>query len=203
MKRICALLLALVCLSTSCALAAEDYTMAEKLFKQLWAGSGFSGTLNLSFETPGASTAQPIAVDVDYIYVRPTEENTAEHRLDLALMNGQTVRTKAALQYKDDVLSLQADAAGADWYTFESEAGKASAMQSAMDEGAQAALALTGLPATSQTALTLLGGLLSAADLEDAIEPYKTRIDIWIEGYRQDAVLDKLADGTIRLKSDY
>jgi hypothetical protein len=44
-KRIFALVLALVCLCTSCAFAAADYTVAEKLMKQLWAGSGFSGTL--------------------------------------------------------------------------------------------------------------------------------------------------------------
>ena len=74
MKRFVALLLSLCLMTASCAFAAQDYTVAEKLMKQLWAGSGFSGTLTVEMAAQdgkqGLETLKPIVVDADYIYVR-------------------------------------------------------------------------------------------------------------------------------------
>ena len=207
MKRFLSLWLVccLLTLAAPCALAeVEDYTVAGKLFKQLWAGSGFTGTLEVAFESEGLSTAKPIVADVDYIYVRPDEGAMEEHRLDLTLMDGENALSAAHVQLCEDTLALQADAAGPDWYVFASQEDAApSAMQSAMDAGVQEALAASGAPAFAQTALTFAGALLSADGLDEAIEPYKTRIDVWIEAYRQDAVLDKLADGTTTMSVSY
>ena len=190
-----------MCFGSSCALAAQDYTVAEKLFKQLWAGSGFTGTLEVSFASEGLSVAKPIVLDADYIYVRPAEGVPEEHRLDLTLMDGDTARSAAHAQLCEGEVSLQADVVSPDWYVFAKQEN--SVAQSAMDEGMQEALAATGIPATAHTALTFAGALLSADRLEEAIEPYKTRIDVWIEAYRQDAVLGKLPDGTTTMSVSY
>lgn len=205
MKRFAALALAVMCLLSSCAYAAEDYTVAEKLVKQLWAGSGFSGTLTVSFETPSLSTKTPIVLDLDYIYVRPTEEETSEHRVDLILMDGENARSAAYAQYKDEELSIQADVISPDWYLFTQPDGaeESSAVQTELESGASALYAATGMPALSETALTFAAALMGAEGLEEAIEPYKTRLDIWIEAYRQDTVLDKLPDGTTTMSVRY
>ena len=205
MKRFAALLLALVCMASSCAHAAEDYTVAEKLLKQLWAGSGFSGTLTVSFETPEVSTKEPVVLDLDYIYVRPTEEESGEHRLDLILMDGENARSAAYAQYKDDALSLQADVISPDWYSFAPPAAQEepSALQAELDGSTAAVYEATGLPALSETVLTFAAALLDAEGLEEAIEPYKTRLDVWIEAYRSDTVLDKLPDGTTTMQVSY
>ena len=81
MKRFFALLFACMLLFT--AACAEDYTVAEKLYKQLWAGSGFSGMLSVEIDSPVFKTARPITANADYIYVREQEDVESEHRLDL------------------------------------------------------------------------------------------------------------------------
>ena len=60
MKRFLSLLVCLVLLTPFSALAAtEDYTVAGKLARQLWAGSGFSGTLTVDVtDGQGASSLQ-------------------------------------------------------------------------------------------------------------------------------------------------
>ena len=78
MKRFFALLLACMLLCGSA--LAEDYTVAEKLYKQLWAGSGFSGTLSVEVDSAAFRTARPLAAAADYIYVRETDTDTAAHR---------------------------------------------------------------------------------------------------------------------------
>ena len=117
MKRLIALLLACILLTGTA--AAEDYTVAEKLMKQLWAGSGFSGTLTVDVQSEtGASTVKPIVLDADYIYVRETAETTAEHRLDVTLMDGENALSAAYAQIKDGALSFQADVISPDWYVY-------------------------------------------------------------------------------------
>ena len=96
MKRFFCLLMSLMCLCLSAAHAtgvdAEDYTVAGKLVKQLWAGSGFSATVSVEIAaregTQAMSTLKPIVMDLSYIYVRPTATETAEHRADVVLLDG-------------------------------------------------------------------------------------------------------------------
>ncbi len=202
-QRLAALLLACLTLASSAALAAEDYTVAEKLLKQLWAGSGFSGELTVSFDTPALRTKQPIRADWDYIYVRPTEQNEAEHRVDIRLENGSA----ASVQLMEGSLAFQADLISPDWYVLradsEDEPADASAAAQALQSGANTVLSLTGMPEVSRTALALAARLSGSEAVQDALEPYKTRVDVWIEGYREDALLDKLDDGTTTMEVNY
>ena len=95
MKRFFCLLMSLMCLCLPAAHAtgvdAEDYTVAGKLVKQLWAGSGFSATVSVEIAakegTQAMSTLKPIVMDLSYIYVRPTATETAEHRADVVLLD--------------------------------------------------------------------------------------------------------------------
>lgn len=200
LQRAAALLLACLMLASSAALASDDYTVAEKLFKQLWAGSGFSGAITVSFDTPTLRTKHSIQADVDYIYVRPTELGQAEHRLELRLENGPS----ASVQLTEDALAFQSDLLSPDWYVLRADRqGDLSAVEQALQSGADAALGQTGMPEIARTALLLAARLGGSEDVQAALEPYKTRVDVWIEGYRQDALLGKLDDGTTTMEVNY
>jgi hypothetical protein len=87
-------LVTVLCAAMPAFAATADYTMAGKLLKQLWAGSGFSGTLEVELAANPAAggalvTASPFLIDWDYIYVRPTAADTAQHRVDAQLMDGE------------------------------------------------------------------------------------------------------------------
>ena len=126
MKRFFCLLMSLMCLCLSAAHAtgvdAEDYTVAGKLVKQLWAGSGFSATVSVEIAakegTQAMSTLKPIVMDLSYIYVRPTATETAEHRADVVLLDGESAVSAAHAQLKDGALAVQADVISPDWYSF-------------------------------------------------------------------------------------
>lgn len=205
MKRLGAFMLACMLLTLApCALAAQEYTVAEKLAKQLWAGSGFSGVLTVELAAQegkaGLETLKPIVLDVDYIYVRPTEEESDEHRLDISLVEDEQVKSAAALQYKDEALSLRADLLGEGWYTL--DAGKA-AQGAALETALSGAAAYTGVPSLAQSAAVIALLMEATEGAEEWISPYTTRMDIWIEGYRQDTVLGKLEDGTSTMQISY
>ena len=175
--------------------------MAEKLFKQLWAGSGFSGTLTVEASGEAFSTKQPIHVDVDYIYVRPEQEGGAgEHRADLTLTDGQNALSAAHVQALDGQMHFQADVLGADWYALDQAADG-----DAAPDGAQwnELLAVTGMPQVTETALVLLSAAQTAPGLESLTESYATKLDIWIESFRQNAILGKLEDGTTTMEVNY
>lgn len=196
MKRFFALLLTCVMLF-SCA-CAEDYTVAEKLYKQLWAGSGFSGLLTLEVDSPAFKTTRPVTADAYYIYVRETEGVEAEHRLDLTLKDGENALSAAYAQLQNGKLSFQADVLSPDWFTLDTAAHSESAAQAV-----SSAIAQTGAPALAKLLLAGASALHENAALEAALEPYLTRIDLWIEGFRQDAVLSKLDDETTVMQLNY
>ena len=198
MKRF--LSLALVCLlaltPTALATEVEENNVAGKLYRQLWAGSGFSGTLTLEVNTPTLSTAQPIPFSVDYIYVRPTDAETDEHRLDLTL--GDAAVTALSAQLKDGVLSVMADLLGETWYSLSANEAQAAASS---DSGL---LSYTGMPALAGVALEWAQALSGQGDaFSEAMDAYATSVDIWIEGFREEAVLGTLADGTSTLSTSY
>lgn len=212
MKRFLSLMLALVCLLCFATPAAameadtEDYTVAGKLLKQLWAGSGFSGTLSIELAAKegaqAASTLKPIVLDVNYIYVRPTAAETAEHRADVTLMDGEAATSAAHAQVKDGALAVQADVLSPDWYSF-GPAGQAADGESVTGGAKEALLKQTGMPGLAAAGLELLWKLKNVEGLEDALATYLTRVDLWIENYRQDTVLGKLADGTTTMEVHY
>ncbi len=203
MKRFFALLLCLALLVPSVSLAdTEDYTVAGKLFKQLWAGSGFSGVLTLDItDKAGASTLQkPVTANVDYIYVRPAQSDPGQYRLDLTLMDGESATSAAHLQVREGVPAFQADVISPDWYSL---APVETDGASAFSQAAQGLLEATGVPGISRAALEMLAGLQTSDALTEALDSYTTRIDLWIEGFRQEAKLGKLADGTTTMEVSY
>lgn len=214
MKRFLCLLMCLTCLLLPAAHASEangeDYTVAGKLIKQLWAGSGFSSTVSVEVAakegTQAMSTLKPIVMDVSYIYVRPTATETAEHRADVVLMDGENALSAAHVQLKDGALAVQADVISPDWYSFGEaplQEGEAEAGADLLVQLGESLLAQTGMPALASFAGQAAALLHGADGLEDVLESYLIRMDLWIEGYRQNAVLDKLEDGTTTMSVYY
>ena len=214
MKRFLCLLMCLTCLLLPAAHASEangeDYTVAGKLIKQLWAGSGFSATVSVEVAakegTQAMSTRKPIVMDVSYIYVRPTATETAEHRADVVLMDGENALSAAHAQLKDGALAVQADVISPDWYSFGEaplQEGEAEAGADLLVQLGESLLAQTGMPALASFAGQAAALLHGADGLEDVLESYLIRMDLWIEGYRQNAVLDKLEAGTTTMSVYY
>ena len=59
------------------------------------------------------------------------------------------------------------------------------------------------MPALASLAAQAAALLEGVEGLEDVLESYLVRMDLWIEGYRQNAVLDKLEDGTTTMSVYY
>ncbi len=214
MKRFFCLLMSLMCLCLPAAHAtgvdAEDYTVAGKLVKQLWAGSGFSATVSVEIAakegTQAMSTLKPIVMDLSYIYVRPTATETAEHRADVVLLDGESAVSAAHAQLKDGALAVQADVISPDWYSFgeaPAQSGETAGNGDVLGKLGESLLAQTGMPALASLAAQAAGLIQGADGLEDVLESYLTRMDLWIEGYRQNAVLGKLPDGTTTMSVYY
>lgn len=209
MKRFLSLTLALTLLvSAACATSVStttDYTMAGKLLKQLQAGSGFTGTIAVEIaakEAGALSTSKPVVLGVDYIYVRPDGSEGDEHRADVTLMDGETALSAAHLQVKNRSLSIQADVVSPDWYAF-GEMGAEAVAGSAIAQAQQDVLNQTGIPTLAAFALQMYAELSDGTDFSESLENHTTRIDLWIEGYRQNTVLGKLEDGTTTMEVQY
>lgn len=209
MKRFLSLTLALMLLvsvagATSVS-STTDYTTAGKLLKQLQAGSGFTGTITVEIaakEEGGLSTSKPIVLGVDYIYVRPDGVREDEHRADITLMDGDAALSAAHLQVKNRSLNVQADVVSPDWYAF-GDTGVEAAAAGAIAQAQQEALNQTGIPTMAAFAMQLYAGLSDGTDFSESLQNYTTRIDLWIEGYRQNTVLGKLEDGTTTMEVQY
>ncbi len=216
-KWISALLAMLLCLSAVCpALAVnDDYTMAEKLVRQLWAGSGFSGTLEVELTAkPGSDalqTLKPFLVDWDYIYVRPTTETSGQHRVDMGIMDGETAVSEAHFQLKDGVLAASSPLLGDGWVKVVLEDliqplqdGAEDTLAAQVLPAVSSSLARTGMPSLVQFVLPqLLQFRDSRSDLESVVEYMTLRTDLWIEGHRQNAELGKLDDGSPVIEVNY
>ncbi len=202
--------------------AGPDYTMAYKLYRQLGAGSGFSGTLEISLGRNEAAqgdalvTKQPLLIDWDYIYVTPADDRQSEHRLDASLMNGEDAVSEAHFQLQKGVLSLQSPLLGDGWYGVELKRllqapaeEEAATLAGQLLPGVNAAMEGSGMPALLQLLLPQLLGFQGFQDqgqrdaMEALIEKMTLRMDLWIEGYRQDAVLGKLDDGSAIIDVSY
>lgn len=219
-----ALMALVLCLSliTSALAAQVDYTMAYKLFRQLASGSGFSGTLEVALSANEAAqgearvTSKPFLVDWDYIYVCPTNDSLPQHRLDAVLMDGETAVTDAHFQLMNGVLTAQSPLLGEDWMQLSVE----ELLNPAADEGdstllgqalpgVQSALKISGMPSLLKLALPMLLHLQGFADeaqresLEAIVEKMSLRMDLWIEGYRQNAELGRLEDGSAIITVTY
>lgn len=195
--------------------AAQDaddisYTMSEKLMKQLGAGSGFIGTLTLSAaavegrENDAYSTVKPLVLDWTYIKLGGDEEAGLpdETRLTLMLDVSEYQQGSAEISVQDGELYLQSSLLDDKRYLLGDHA-----LESALGSAGIANV----LPAASQLMQT--GGLLSGTTsffsnmalyliggntdgMTAAMEQYTTKIDFWLEGYRDSMQVDNLDDGT-------
>ncbi|NLV57403.1 MAG: hypothetical protein GXY67_01390 [Clostridiales bacterium] len=201
-----------------------DYTVVEKLQKQLEAGSGFTGTLSLALtavpgrEGEAITTTSPIVLDLSYIYAREDTASgiPAERRLSLFYPSEAIPQAALYFSLMDTGAYLKSNLLSAQWFALQKSA--ASSDNSASLEGAAAqseenflTQAVAGLlgksPMPSIIAFLASLGAKSQVSPDDklteALAPYLTKIDLWIEGYRQNAVLGKLEDGTTTMEVNY
>lgn len=223
MTRLGCLLVALVlclCLFTSAMAAQVDYTMAYKLYRQLASGSGFSGTLEVALSANEAAqgsalvTKKPFLIDWDYIFVCPTASAMPEHRLDATLMDGETAVTDARFQLLNGSLFAQSPLLGEEWVQVPVEqllqpAGEEGSLSAQAAPDVESLLAASGMPSLIKLALPMLLRVQGFADeaqrerLEAVVEKMNLRMDLWIEGYRQNAELGRLEDGSAIVTVSY
>ncbi len=197
--------------------ASLDYSVAEKLEKQLEAGSGFTGTLSLSLtaaqdrEAEAITTASPIVLDLAYIYAREDVAAglPAERRLSLLYPDTSNPQASLYLSFKEGGAFLKSNLLGPDWLALhspgEAQTGAAPAVPGALAQAVEGLLGQTAVPSLLSFLASLgFQGQFSGEDaLAEALVPFTTKIDLWIEGYRQSAVLGKLEDGTTTMEVKY
>lgn len=217
--RIAALLLSFLLCAGAAAETADDlsYTMAEKLARQIGAGSGFIGTLTLNVtpapgrEGEALSTVKPLVMDWTYIKVPANAETGAaeETRLQLSLNAGDRQQGSADLSFVNGAWHLKSTLLDDSWYLLG-------------DSALQALLGAAGtgnaLPAASQMLKGggLLPGTLSffknmaayliGADLEgmsEVMAQFTTKIDFWLEGFRSGVQMKTLEDGSSVMEIEY
>jgi len=208
-----------------------DFTLAEKLQKQLEAGSGFGGTLTLTLtavegrERDALTTVSPLVFDLSYIFVRQTADSPGppEHRLDIAFPSGDSPWATFSMALRDEDAYLRSSLLDSDWYSLgelltlsgslagdeedESSGGEEAGLRSApMERMIQDLMKNTAMPSLlsflASMSLVNRGGSMGS-DLQEALGAYTTKIDLWIESHRQSAVLDKLEDGTTTMEIRY
>ena len=197
-----ALALCLCLCAGALAESAQGYTVAEKLLKQLEAGSGFSGTLEV--QTDG--TDAPLSFQWDYIHTRKNSETVEQQRLDLRLMDGDTIQTTARFQWENPALRFQTDLWSDQWYELNlsrTEQAEGS-VGASLNARLSAALKDSGIPVSFLRMLPLFSSLNTPDEwLAPALETCLTRMDIWMEGYRGSTELGKLEDGTGTVSTQY
>lgn len=205
-RRLCllaALALTLCQCSGAFAQTVLSYTVADKLIKQLQAGSGFTGTLEAAAD---GEEGDPLSLQWSFIHVRESSEFAEQDRLDLSLMNGEETAATAQLQRQGGVFRFQTDLLGSEWYEYDA-AGRTEAegtLGSSLQGGLTALLRQYGAPSVAVDALPLLLGMTRESDdLNALLDEALTRMDIWIEGYRGKAEIGKLEDGSGTLETSY
>lgn len=231
MKKLVSYLLCIMMIAVSCtAFAAADYNTAEKLQKQLNAGSGFSANITLDLlDSEGNSTLkQPVQFLLRYIFVRATENAAAINSSDLSLLDPADGTSVATVQVfsQDNKALLQSDLMGDDWYDAASlmNAGTSAIAQlaaildssdktaeDAAEAGTEPAEEIpfasltpydfSGMPTLAATLAALMPAMSNEA-LAPYLDAYTTRIDLWLEGYRQATDLSK-TDGDTTISVNY
>lgn len=185
-----------------------DYTIADKLLRQIEAGSGFRGTLTMELNAPEGSgdkatiTTKPVSLDVSYIAVKPNEigNTPGEKRLTLSTTETEDAKaqTLAQLSISGGQVLLSGLMPDEGWLSLgDSE-------KSAISAAADTALSDTPMPALIGYLAPML--LLNEGDsweLEDTLDAYLTKVDLWLEGYRESTEMGKLSDGTTTVEVSY
>ncbi len=198
-----------------------SYTMSEKLMKQLEAGSGFVGTLTLTSaavqgrETEAFSTAKPLAMDWTYIHVNGDEEagTAGETRIKLTMDSSGYQQGSAEASLQDGTLYLLSSLTGDSWIqidlnaffsTLKSALGSADTLGVLPDTAALSQL--RGMLPASLSFFTGMAGYLvtgNVGDLSETMEQYTTKIDFWLEGYRDSVQMDTSEDGSSVMTIQY
>ena len=205
---ICLVLCILMALSQTVAFALDttafDITVADKLIKQIRDGNGFSGTMQLEVRGADDSVITSIPLSWNFIHVNEKGLVEEEDRLGIALPKGDDTYSVFCLQFKDQKLRFQADVLGEDWY----ETEMASPVVAAADAGAEPASRMAqsyGIPDSMIRFLPELLRLFGPVSdkVDEVLERFVTKLDIWLEGYRQSAVIGETEDGTGTIAVNY
>ena len=193
-----------------------NYTVQEKMLKQLQAGSGFTGTLTVESkavpgrESEALTTLKPLTFDCSYIYVRQdlAAKTPAESRFTLALVDGDQSLGTGELSLKEGALFLKSSLIGENWLSLQNSAQTADTQSDtagALSQAVQGLLANTAMPGLETFMTSILGqlGNVDSTQWTTTLETYTTKIDLWIEGYRQKAVLGKTDAGVTTMQVDY
>lgn len=170
------------------AMAQTEFTLPEKMQRQLDAGSGLKGTLTLS-GVPGFDGLQ-----IDAQYIAPQEQS----QLQLTLTGNGTELFKAALYQAGETLVLDTPSASGQLYAlsggFETLAG----------------YLLRGKSGSAQTPwYTAVKNILSPGDEETAAQlaaaaaPYMTKVDLWMQAFAAQPVSEKDASGLTVVKQEF
>jgi len=217
-KRMISLVLCLIlALSSFSALALDttafDITVADKLIKQIRDGNGFSGSMQL--EVRGADDTVITSIPFSWNFIHVNEEGLVEEedRIGLALRNGdEEVASVLCVQLKDQKLRFQADVLGENWYEMQLSpmivsginADVGNTMGPVQAAGTTAAQGY-GIPDSMLRILPELFRISGPVSdkVGDDLDRFITKLDIWLEGYRQSAVIGELEDGTGTIAVNY
>ena len=216
--RILSVGLTLMLCAGAAAESAEDitYTMSEKLTKQLEAGSGFVGTLTLtSTAVPGReaeafTTGKPLVADWTYI---KTAGDPGETRVKLTIDGSSYQQGSAEISMQDGALYLLSSLTGDDWLQLDTgtlSGGLKNALGSAGTLGVLPDTAnvsqIRGALPSSLSFFAGMAGYLVGGDVQGLsamMEQYTTKIDFWLEGYRENVQMDTDGDGTSVMRIEY
>jgi hypothetical protein len=191
------------------------YTMAEKLMKQLYWGSGFAGTLTLSAtavegrEADAFSTIKPMDIEWTYIKTRGNKTTPDEMRLILTADTGDYQQGSAEISVQDGSVYMRSSLLNDGWYLLGNETLDPVLQAFGLSDTVTAASDLTRaggiMPGTTSffldMAAYLIGG--NTDGISESLEQYTTKIDFWLEGYRDSFQTDCLEDGTSVMKIEY
>jgi len=188
------------------------YTMSEKLMKQLEAGSGFVGTLTLTStavqgrETEAFTTGEPIAMDLTYI---KAPGDPGETRVKLTMDSSGYQQGSAELSIQDGTMYLLSSLTGDNWLQLGTgalsgllrNADTPGMLPDVTDISQIRGVLPASLSFFSGMAWYLIGGNLEG--LSDVMEQYTTKIDFWLEGYRESVQMDTIGDGASVMNIEY
>ena len=217
-KRAFSLLAIIVALTMFCTSALAEqtadltYTVAEKLIKQLQAGSGFEGTLTVEStavegrEADALTTIQPLTFNVTYLYVRAdtATQTDAESRWAISLLDGENALGNAEVSLQSGVTSLRSSLLGDSWVIF-GGAQEAVEADGAIGQATESLAAQSIAPGLISFATEVLARThdVDFTKWDSTLETYTTKIDLWIEAYREGAKLGKAEDGTTTMEVNY
>ncbi|MBN1778046.1 MAG: hypothetical protein JW811_07990 [Clostridiales bacterium] len=215
--RIAALGLVMLLCTGAAAQTADDvsYTMDEKLIKQLSYGSGFQGTLTITAdavegrESEAFSTITPLVFDVTYIKPGGDEAVSQESRLTLSLDGSDYQEGSAEFSLRDGAVYMRSSLLKDGWYLLDGDITDLLLDNIGVQDALPAASELTqagGLMPGTLSFFTGIAYYLPGANTDSmtaATQDYLTKIDFWLEGYREGVQMTVLDDGTSGMEISY